>query len=193
MRLGAEEVGDERDYEGLRDRLIEADRQRRVLVSERGQEGGHEAVPRDLAHRGQHAIVEGRVAQLLARKVDLNSDYLDHVPPQDCEMRFAHRLHGLPYTHVGPGPLDPLRRTTVDQKLALQRDTLTEAGCTKIFTEQMSGAVTDRPALRIDPKKKCVELSAHTSHRATFGMTRSNSRVAMTRLSCGSSTASPGR
>jgi DNA invertase Pin-like site-specific DNA recombinase len=29
----------------------------------------------------------------------------------------------------------------------LQRDVLTEAGCTKIFTEQMSGAVTDRPAL----------------------------------------------
>ena len=43
--------------ERLRDRLIEADRQRRVLVSERGQEGGHEAVPRDLAHRGQHAFV----------------------------------------------------------------------------------------------------------------------------------------
>src|SRR6516165_3882922 len=83
-----------RDYEGLRDRLIEADRQRRVLVSERGQEGGHEAVPRDLAHRGQHAFVEGRLAQLLARKFDLDSDDLDHVPPQDCEMRFAHRLHG---------------------------------------------------------------------------------------------------
>jgi hypothetical protein len=31
--------------------------------------------------------------------------------------------------------------------LALQRDALTEAGCAKIFTEQMSGAVTDRPAL----------------------------------------------
>src|ERR1700732_33425 len=92
MWLGAEEVGHERDYEGLRDRLIEADRQRRVLVSERGQEGGHEAVPRDLAHRGQHAFVEGRLAQLLARKVDLDSDDLDHVPPQDCEMRFAHRL-----------------------------------------------------------------------------------------------------
>jgi DNA invertase Pin-like site-specific DNA recombinase len=30
----------------------------------------------------------------------------------------------------------------------LQRDTLTEAGCQKIFTEQMSGAVTDRPALQ---------------------------------------------
>jgi hypothetical protein len=30
----------------------------------------------------------------------------------------------------------------------LQRDALTEAGCEKIFIEQMSGAVTDRPALR---------------------------------------------
>src|SRR5208282_286794 len=39
------------------------------------------------------------------------------------------------------------RVSTVDQNLALQRDALTEAGCTKIFTEQMSGAVTDRPAV----------------------------------------------
>jgi DNA invertase Pin-like site-specific DNA recombinase len=39
------------------------------------------------------------------------------------------------------------RVSTVDQTLALQRDALTEAGCTKIFTEQMSGAVTDRPGL----------------------------------------------
>ena len=30
---------------------------------------------------------------------------------------------------------------------ALQRDALTEAGCQKIFTEHMSGAVTDRAAL----------------------------------------------
>jgi DNA invertase Pin-like site-specific DNA recombinase len=29
----------------------------------------------------------------------------------------------------------------------LQRDALTEAGCAKIFTEQMSGAAADRPAL----------------------------------------------
>jgi DNA invertase Pin-like site-specific DNA recombinase len=39
------------------------------------------------------------------------------------------------------------RVSTVDQNLALQRDALTEAGCQKIFTEQMSGAITDRPAL----------------------------------------------
>jgi hypothetical protein len=29
----------------------------------------------------------------------------------------------------------------------MQRDALTEAGCKKIFIEQMSGAVTDRPEL----------------------------------------------
>jgi DNA invertase Pin-like site-specific DNA recombinase len=39
------------------------------------------------------------------------------------------------------------RVSTVDQNLALQRDALAEAGCQKIFTEQISGAVTDRPAL----------------------------------------------
>jgi predicted site-specific integrase-resolvase len=37
------------------------------------------------------------------------------------------------------------RVSTADQNLALQRDALTEAGCQKMFTEQMSGAVTDRP------------------------------------------------
>jgi len=40
------------------------------------------------------------------------------------------------------------RVSTLEQNLALQRDALTEAGCEKIFIEQMSGAVTDRPALR---------------------------------------------
>lgn len=40
------------------------------------------------------------------------------------------------------------RVSTLDQNLALQRDALTEAGCEKIFIEQMSGAVADRPALR---------------------------------------------
>ena len=53
---------------------------------------------------------------------------------------------------AGDTPSKPMligyaRVSTVDQNLALQRDALTEAGCAKIFTEQMSGAVTDRPAL----------------------------------------------
>lgn len=39
------------------------------------------------------------------------------------------------------------RVSTIDQNPAMQRDGLTEAGCEKIFIEQMSGAVTDRPEL----------------------------------------------
>src|ERR1700686_4862262 len=40
------------------------------------------------------------------------------------------------------------RVSTIDQNVALQRDALAEAGCGRIFTEQLSGAVMDRPALR---------------------------------------------
>ena len=40
------------------------------------------------------------------------------------------------------------RVSTIDQNLALQRDALAEAGCRRIFTEQLPSAVTDRPALR---------------------------------------------
>src|SRR5271169_1626753 len=51
------------------------------------------------------------------------------------------------YTPSKPMLIGYARVSTVDQNLALQRDALTQAGCEKIFTEQMSGAVTDRPAL----------------------------------------------
>ncbi len=39
------------------------------------------------------------------------------------------------------------RVSTVDQNLDLQRNALTEVGCERIFLEQMSGAVADRPEL----------------------------------------------
>ncbi len=41
------------------------------------------------------------------------------------------------------------RVSTLDQNLALQRHALAEAGCEKIFNEQMSGAVMDRPSSRL--------------------------------------------
>jgi DNA invertase Pin-like site-specific DNA recombinase len=40
-----------------------------------------------------------------------------------------------------------VRVSTLDQNLDLQQQALTEAGCGKIFIEQMSGAVLNRPAL----------------------------------------------
>jgi hypothetical protein len=39
------------------------------------------------------------------------------------------------------------RASTLDQNLALRQDALKEAGRQHIYVEQMSGAVTDRPAL----------------------------------------------
>ena len=50
-----------------------------------------------------------------------------------------------------PGPgykIGYARVSTLDQNLALQQDALKEAGCERVFIEQMSGAVSDRPALR---------------------------------------------
>jgi DNA invertase Pin-like site-specific DNA recombinase len=40
------------------------------------------------------------------------------------------------------------RVSTLDQNLALQQDALRDAGCEKIFIEQLSGAIADRPELR---------------------------------------------
>ena len=48
----------------------------------------------------------------------------------------------------GPGyEIGYARVSTLDQNLALQQDALKEAGCEKIFIEQMSGAIRERPAL----------------------------------------------
>ena len=59
----------------------------------------------------------------------------------------GHASHRCPYPWYSQPVESYARVSTIDQNLALQRDALTEAGCAKIFTEQMSGAVTDRPAL----------------------------------------------
>jgi len=68
-------------------------------------------------------------------------------PPGDKPKRHAWTRHDGEIH--GPGyKIGYARVSTLDQKLALQQDALKEAGCEKIFIEQMSGAVTDRPAIR---------------------------------------------
>src|SRR3954454_12880401 len=41
------------------------------------------------------------------------------------------------------------RVSTLDQTLALQQDALTAVGCEHIYTDTVSGSVTDRPGLRL--------------------------------------------
>ena len=64
------------------------------------------------------------------------------------------------------------RVSTIDHNLALQRDALTEAGCGKIFTEQLSGAVTDRPALR-----DALEFARSGETLIVWKLVRPNSRT----------------
>ena len=63
-------------------------------------------------------------------------------PKRHAWMRQDGEIHGPGYK------IGYARVSTLDQNLALQQDALKEAGCEKIFIEQMSGAVSDRPALR---------------------------------------------
>jgi hypothetical protein len=69
-----------------------------VLVGVGGDGVRDEAVPGHLLHCRQHALVDLRLAEFVARQVGVDGDHLDHVPAQDGEMLLAHRLHrtGLP-------------------------------------------------------------------------------------------------
>jgi DNA invertase Pin-like site-specific DNA recombinase len=40
-----------------------------------------------------------------------------------------------------------VRVSTLDQTLALQQDALTQAGCEPLYTDTVSGSVTERPGL----------------------------------------------
>jgi hypothetical protein len=50
-------------------------------------------VPGNAQHHLHHPFVEGFLAELLAGKVGMDGDQVDHVPAQDREVLFGHRLH----------------------------------------------------------------------------------------------------
>jgi len=50
--------------------------------------------------------------------------------------------------HAKPVLIGYARVSTLDQSVELQRNALTSAGCARLYVEQMSGAVHDRPVLR---------------------------------------------
>ena len=74
----------------------------------------------------------------------------DQATPRQAEGEEAPSVAATGWRDTSARPLDRLsyaRVSTLDQNLALQQDALTSAGCEKIFIEQMSGAVADRPGL----------------------------------------------
>jgi hypothetical protein len=87
------ELQHQRADEWLRNGLVEADRQRPVLVSEGGKTRRHEQMPRHFEHRAADIRIERIRADLLARQVEMHLDNLDHVPAQDREVPFGHRFH----------------------------------------------------------------------------------------------------
>ena len=60
--------------------VIEADRQRHVLVGIRRNRGWHEAMPRHSPHRCHHPLIKRRLAEFFACKVGMDCNHLDHVP-----------------------------------------------------------------------------------------------------------------
>jgi hypothetical protein len=65
VRFERQQIGHQRGDEGLRDRLVEAERQRRVLVGDMRQRRGHEQMPRHFQHRRQHPFIERCLAKFV--------------------------------------------------------------------------------------------------------------------------------
>jgi len=63
-------------------------------------------------------------------------------PKRQTSTRQGGEIHGPGYK------IGYARLSTLDQNLALEQDALKEAGCEKIFIEQVSGAASDRHAVR---------------------------------------------
>ena len=82
--LELEELAHRRDDERLGDRLVLADRERRIVVRVRGDLDRDERLARDAPHRGQHALVGDPTATELS---------LDHAGSEPAPVRLAPADH----------------------------------------------------------------------------------------------------
>jgi len=49
-------------------------------------------MPRDVTHNGKNPVVQVGFPDLVARKVGVNTNHLDHLPPKDREVLFCQRV-----------------------------------------------------------------------------------------------------
>jgi hypothetical protein len=100
------------------------------------------AFPRYRIKRGSQILLSlyGVCRRECNRVQEINSKFGDRILQK---VNSSNRV--LPNSRAGNASIGEPRSL---QNLALPRDTFAEAGCGKIFTERLSGAVTDRPALR---------------------------------------------
>jgi hypothetical protein len=88
--LGLKQVRHHRDDQRLRDRLVEADRQRPVEVSVGLDLDRHKLVPGHLGHRPEDSIVQCGLAKLSDEVVRDLSDRRNHLSPLVLKIYSAH-------------------------------------------------------------------------------------------------------
>ena len=93
--LGVKQVCHEGAHEGLGDRLFKPDRKRHIQIREVGKGVGHKKMPRYAQHRFQDPFLKGSFPKFFLYQVGVDSNDLDHVPTQDCEVLLVHRLHAI--------------------------------------------------------------------------------------------------
>jgi hypothetical protein len=95
-RFDPEEVEHERTDEWLRDSLVEADRQRRVLVSHQHEALRHEQMARNI-HQGPTKRLRRNIrTYLITGEFEVHVDDLDHVASIKRQVLLGHRLHRKP-------------------------------------------------------------------------------------------------
>ncbi len=99
-----EQIGHERDDEGLRDGLAVADRQRRVEIRVGLQFQRHELVARDLAHHLDHPGGKRGLAELSRKENRIGHDLGDHLLAHHVMLSVLHHTVLLwPRARAWPG------------------------------------------------------------------------------------------
>jgi len=93
----------------------------------------HEEVASHPPHGFENSLSKGVLANLLAHEVGLKSNHLDHVPAQDGEVRFRHRLH------VGRSSIELIRtRHAILRRLRARANPVPQPGTACVSDEWAS-------------------------------------------------------